>query len=211
MKAFNNYDEAKKAAQAKPSEKLPAGAYVCKVMAVRYEEGKDGQSDIITLQIDVNEGDFKDFFKKQYESQEDEDKKWKGRARIYVPKDDGSEKDKWTKKSFAGWADSFEKSNKGYSWDWDEKKWKGKLVGIVFGETGTVIEGREVVYTEARFAVDIEAVRSGKAPAAKFKAKDGFTGNGSSTPASNSSDKSASDIVNDGFMTVADGEEDIPF
>lgn len=208
MESFGGYDEAKKAAQAKATEKLPAGAYVCKVMAVRYEAGQNDQSDVIILQIDIHEGEYKDFFKKQYEAQEGEDKKWKGRVRIYVPKDDGSDKDKWTKRSFAGWTDSFEKSNNGYSWDWDEKKWKGKVIGIVFGETGTVIEGRDVVYTEARFAVAADIVRQGKAPEAKFKARDGYTGGGATNT---SSDKSASDIVNAGFMTVSDDETDIPF
>lgn len=206
MKSFGGYDEAKKAAQAKATEKLPAGAYVCKVMAVRYEAGQNDQSDVITLQIDIHEGEYKDFFKKQYEAQEGEDKKWKGRVRIYVPKDDGSDKDKWTKKSFAGWTDSFEKSNVGYSWDWDEKKWKGKVIGIVFGETGTVIEGRDVVYTEARFGVAADTVRQGKAPEAKFKAKNGYGGNSAA-----SSDKPAS-ADPDGFMNIADAADDeIPF
>lgn len=210
MKQFSGYDDAKKEAQMKPSEKLPAGAYVCKVMAVRYEQGKDGKSDVIVLQIDVAEGEHKDFFKKQYEENTAEDKKWKGRVNIYVPADDGSDKDKWTKKSFAGWMDSFEKSNMAYAWDWDENKLKGKTVGIVFGTTGAVIEGREVVYTEPRFGVPAEDVRSGKAPAAKFKARDGYTGKGT-TAAPQSADKSPSDIVNDGFMTVADDNTDIPF
>ena len=201
MNSFNGYDDAKKAAQASALAKLPAGAYVCKVKEVRYESADYG--DKIVLAFDIHEGDQKDFFAKQFEANTSEDKKWKGKANIWVPKDDGSDKDNYTKKSFAGWTDSFEKSNKGYSWDWDEKKWKNKLVGIVFGETGTVIEGKEIVYTEARFAVPIEDVRSGKAPAAKFKAKNGYTGNGSANNSAGSDDK---------FMNIPAGSNDeIPF
>ena len=131
MKSFNGYDDAKKAAQVSALAKLPVGAYVCKVKEVRYESLDWG--DKIVLAFDIHEGEYKDFFAKQFEANTSEDKKWKGKVNIFVPKDDGSEKDGYTKRSFAGWTDSFEKSNKGYSWDWDEKKWKNKLVGIVFG------------------------------------------------------------------------------
>ena len=199
MKQFNNYDDAKKAAQATGGAKLPAGAYVCKIMGVRYEEGKDGKSDMLILQFDITEGDQKDFFKKQYEANTSEDKKWKGTVRIYVPTDDGSEKDGWTKKTFAGWIDAVEKSNTGYSWAWDEQTLKNKTVGIVFGETGTVINGRNVVYTEARFGIEADKVRDGSAPAAKFKVRPGYKAE-TAAP------------VDDGFMTIPDtSEEEIPF
>ena len=189
MKSFSGYDDAKKAAQNTSGAKLPAGAYVCKIMGVRYEEG--------TLQFDISEGEYKSFFKKQYEENQNEDKKWKGIVRIYVPNDDGSEKDGWTKRSFAGWIDAFEKSNSGYSWDWNEAKLKGKTVGIVFGTTGTVIDGREIKYTEARFGVDAQKVRDGSAPQAKFKAKNGY---GKGIP------------EDDGFMSVDTGStEAFPF
>lgn len=203
MKEFNGYADAKKQAQASGGAgRLPAGAYVCQILGVKYEAGKDGNSDMIRLQFDVAEGEHKGFFKAQYDANTNEDKKYKGNATVYVPKDDGSEKDGWTKKSFAGWTNAFEESNQGYSWDWDEKKWKGKLVGIVFGDTGTVIEGKEIVYTEPRFAVSAAAVRSGLAPAAKFKAKNGYTGNGSNSSASSS----------DGFMNIPDGViDELPF
>jgi len=197
MKKFSNYDDAKKAAQSAGSAKLPAGAYVCKIMGVRYEEGQDGRSDVLVLQYDITEGEQKDFFKKQYEANTSEDKKWKGTVRIYVPADDGSEKDGWTKRSFASWIDAVEKSNSGYSWAWDENTLKNKAVGIVFGETGTVIDGKNVVYTEARFGVDVEKVRSGKAPEAKFKSKNGYN---SAKP------------LEDDFMKIPDSSvEEIPF
>ena len=199
MKSFNDYDKAKKEAQASAMTKLPAGAYVCKIKDVRYETNDKG--DRIVLAFDIAEGEYKDFFQKQFEANTSEDKKWKGRVNIFVPKDDGSDKDAITKKSFASWTDSFEKSNNGYKWDWDENKWKNKLVGIVFGETGTNIEGKDIVYTEARFAVAADVVRSGKAPSAKFKARDGYNGT-----------TSASKPADDEFMTIPAGQaEELPF
>lgn len=202
MKQFSNYDEAKKNAQFTGSEKLPAGAYVCEVKNVQYQEGKNGNSDLINILFDVCEGEYKDFFKKQYDSSSDENKKWKGRASIWVPSDDGSEKDNWTKNSFAKWTNAFEASNKGYAWDWDENKWKSKKVGIVFREEGNVIEGKEVLYTAVAFPIEAQKVRDGKAPEAKFKARNGYTGKGNS----NSSSKS------DDFLSIPIGtEEEIPF
>ena len=197
MRAYNGF-EAKRSVGA--SELLPAGGYVAKIMSAKVEEYSWGE--VLVISFDIAEGEHKGFFKAQYDANTAEDKKYKGNATIYVPKDDGSEKDGWTKKSFAGWTNAFEESNQGYSWDWDEKKWKGKLVGIVFGDTGTVIEGKEIVYTEPRFAVPAAAVRSGLAPAAKFKAKNGYTGNGSNSSASSS----------DGFMNIPDGViDELPF
>lgn len=203
MKQFNGYSEAKEAAQYTPGMKLPAGGYVCKIMAVRYTNGQNGNSDMITLQFDIVEGEYKDFFKKQYEANTQEDKKWKGTARIYCPKDDGTEQDRWTKNNFARWTNAFEESNPGYAWDWDENKWKDKLIGIVFGETGTVIEGKEIVYTEARSADSVQNIRDGKFYEQKFKAKNGWTG---------TQQKKSNSDNSTGFMNITEGiEEEIPF
>ena len=203
MKQFNNYDDAKKSTESQGSSaKLPAGAYPCKITGVRYETTEWG--DRIVLAFDIFEGEYKDFFQKQFEANTSEDKKWKGKTNVFVPKDDGSEKDAITKKSFASWTTAFEKSNPGYVWDWDENKWKDKKIGIVFGKTGTIIDGKEIVYTEPRFPIDLARVRSGDAPEAKFKAKNGFTGKQISQPAASSS--------SDGFMNVPEGgPEEIPF
>lgn len=204
MKKFGGFDAAKEAAKYSGSERLPIGAYACEIKNVQYVPGENGNSDRIDILFDITDGDYKEFFKKQYEANQNEDKKWKGRKSIYVPKDDGSEKDEWTKNSFAKWVNGFEDSNKGYKWDWKEEKWKGLKVGIVFGETGTVIEGREILYTEPRFATSVQKALDGSAPKAKFVAKNGYTGNGNnSAPVS---DK------NDEFMNIpANSDEEIPF
>jgi hypothetical protein len=204
MKQFSGFDEAKEAAKYSPSEKLPTGAYVCEVKNVQYVAGENGNSDRIDILFDISEGDYKDFYKKKYDNDDSEDKKWKGRKSIYIPKDDGSEKDGWTKNTFAKWTNAFEDSNKGYKWDWKEEKWKKLKVGIVFGETGNVIEGREVLYTEPRFPVAVDKVRDGSAPAAKFVGKNGYTG-----IKQNNSNSSAG---SESWMNIPEGkEEEIPF
>lgn len=205
MKKFGGFEAAKEAAKYSGSERLPIGAYACEVKNVQYVAGENGNSDRIDILFDITEGDYKDFFKKQYEANQNEDKKWKGRKSIYVPTDCGSERDGWTKNTFAKWTNAFEDSNKGYKWDWKEEKWKGLKVGIVFGETGTVIEGREILFTEPRFATSVQKVFDGSAPKAKFVSKNGYTGNGNNS-ASPASDK------NDEFMNIpASSDEEIPF
>lgn len=143
MKKFNDYETTQSYSA---SEKLPVGGYVLKVINVRYEEGQNDNSDRIVLMFDVEEGDYKGFFKKQYDSQTSEDKKWKGTVAIYVPKDDGTEKDGWTKKSFKTIMENFELSNTGYKWNWDENSLKEKLIGGLFADTYTVIDGKEIKY-----------------------------------------------------------------
>lgn len=199
MKAFNGFAEAQEAAKRAGGAKLPKGAYVCEILGAKIETGQNGNSDQMLVQFEIAEGEYKGFFKKQYEDNTNEDKKYKGKVKIWLPKDDGSEKDSWTKNNFAKWPNALEESNEGYKWDWDETKWKGKKIGIVFGETGTIIEGKEVVYTEPRYPVSVEAVRTGKAGEAKFKAKNGY---GEQAQTSGNSD----------FMSIPDGlEDELPF
>lgn len=175
MKAFNGYDQAKEEAKnSGGGMRLPVGAYVCKIIGVKETPATDKTSGFIQVQFEIAEGEYKDFFRKQYEANEREDKKYKGKTTIYEPKEDGSEQDAWTKTTFAKWTNSLEESNPGYTWDWDETKWKDKMIGIVFGETGSNINGKDVIYTEARYPVAVSKVKDGTAGTAKFKAKKGY-------------------------------------
>lgn len=200
MKQFNGYADAAKNARLAGGAKLPAGTYVAKIMNVKYVPGENGNSDRIDLQFDIAEGEYKGFFKKQYEENTQEDKKWKGKTSIYVPKDDGSEKDEWTKNSFAKWTNALEDSNSKYKWDWDESKWKGLSIGLMFALTGNVIEGKEVTYTEVRYPMSVENAKKPDVKIPDIKKRNGYTGAKASAPVDNS------------FVNVPDGvEEEIPF
>jgi len=196
MERFDGYDKAKEEVKSTGGGRLPAGAYVCKILKVELVSPEKADfSKYINLLFDVAEGDQKDFFTNQYKANTREDKKYKGHTKIYIPKNNGDEKDEWTKKSFAKWTNSLEDSNPGYAWDWDESKWKDKLIGIVFGDTGTRINGKDIVYTEARYPVSIDQVRKGTAGEAKFKSKGDY---GKDT--------------SDSFMNVPDTiQEEFPF
>lgn len=201
MKRFNDYETTQSYSA---SEKLPVGGYVLKIENVRYEEGQNGNSDRIQMMFDIAEGEQKGFFRKQYDSQTSEDKKWKGTVAIYVPKDDGTEQDGWTKKSFKTIMENFEASNPGYSWNWDENSLKGKLIGGIFADTYSVIDGKEIKYVSlvARNLRTVDCIRSGNFKMPEPIKKNGATGNVTSASTNSGTD----------FMSIPSGtKEEIPF
>lgn len=126
MKQFSGF-EAKKSAGAR--ELLPAGGYVAKIL--NAEEVSYDWGNVLLISFDILEGQYKDFFATDYRNQDREDKKWRGTYRLSEPKDDGSEKDGWTKRTFGNSIWSVEASNPGYHWDWNEAGLAGKVVGML--------------------------------------------------------------------------------
>lgn len=120
--------------------KLPLGAYVCKVRKAVVQSTNYG--DQLCILFDIVEGNFQDFFKKDFDANQNADKKWKGVLRQWLPKDDGTDKDEWTKSSFKGLVTSFENSNPGYQFDWNEASLVGKVVGILFRNEEWEYDGR---------------------------------------------------------------------
>lgn len=130
MKAFSNYNETQVFTE---TQKILSGGYIAKIMAaeVKTYNGQNGSFEKLEISFDIDEGDFKDYYADQYRSNPNADKKWKGKISLYVPTDDGSDKDAITKRRFKTAIDAIEQSNSGYRWDWDEKKLKGKKCGVV--------------------------------------------------------------------------------
>ena len=128
MKPFNGY----KAEKAAPREHLPAGGYVAEIKDAKEVEYSWGR--VLVVSFDIAEGEKKGFFAADYRSQQQEDKKWRGSYRLTVPKDDGSEGDGRSKRTFGGAMWAIENSNQGYHWDWNEAGLKGKLVGFCTGK-----------------------------------------------------------------------------
>ena len=175
MKQFSNFDTIRQTADHDGVTQLPPGAYICRILATRYIAPVDGKSGQVAIQFDISEGSFSNFFRNLYDNNTQPDRKWKGKTVVWEPRDDGTNKDEWTKRTLARWVSALEDSNSGYKWDWDETKWAGKLVGIIFGRVGTVIDGTQVEYTEASRPTSVNKVRSGDYKIPDFKAKNGYS------------------------------------
>lgn len=155
IKRPTNWNEVKEFSDRK---KLPLGAYVCKVKRAAVQSNEYGEQ--LCILFDIVEGEFSGFYNEDYKSNNSENKKWKGVLRQFIPRDDGSEKDEWTKRSFKGMTTAFEKSNPGYVWNWDESSLAGKLVGILFRNEEWEYEGKTGWAVRPYRAISVDSVRS---------------------------------------------------
>ena len=152
----NNWNEVKEMTD---RPKLPVGAYVCRVKQAVVQN--NGYGDQLCLVFDIAEGEHKDFYNKEFQSNTQENKKWKGVFRLWLPKDDGSEKDEWTKSSFKSMCTAFEKSNPGYAWNWEEASLVNKFIGILFRNEEWEYEGKTGWTARPFRAMSVDTVRSG--------------------------------------------------
>jgi len=155
-------------------QKLPAGVYVAKVYDVElqtYNAGKPNESQQLIISFDIFEGEHKGFFKKDWDTADPANRKWRGTYRLWIPKGDGSEADKTTRRIFeqAMWA--FEESNAQFHWAWDEKQLKGLFVGVKFrNKEYDEFNGAPAGWTtECCGLADIPSVRAGKVRTPKDK------------------------------------------
>ena len=194
-------------------EKLPVGAYVCRVKNVRID-AYDEKSEQLCVQFDIAEGEYTDFYKREYAANTNASKKFKGVLRVWLPRDDGSEKDEWTKSAFKGMCTAFEKSNPGYAWNWDEKSLAGRWVGILFRNEEWEQEGKTGWATRPFRAISVERVRSGdftvpKDKPLKKKTSSGY-GEGFGGYVDGYSNSPSPSYHND-FAQLEDDDEQLPF
>jgi hypothetical protein len=102
--------------------KLPAGGYVVNILRVTDEADKE----YLKFDYDIAEGEYKGFFKKQWDSDNRENKQWRGNfIRSYKES---------ALPFFKGFCTACENSNKGFTFGGaNEQEFKGKKVGIVVG------------------------------------------------------------------------------
>ncbi len=150
----NNWNEVQEFSD---RQKLPLGAYVCKVKQVRIQDNSFG--DQLCMLFDISEGEYAGFFQKDYNGNTAQDKKWRGVLRVWIPNDDGSEKDEITKRSFKGMVTAFEKSNPGYQWNWNENSLVGKDIGILFRNEEWDYNGKHGWAVRPFRAISVDTVR----------------------------------------------------
>ena len=192
MKAFNGL-EIKKSVSA--SEPLPAGGYVAKILNAKVEEYSWGE--VLVISFDIAEGEYKDFFSKQYKENTREDKKWKGNFRLTVPQESNQYFDS-QKRTFGNAIWSIEESNPSFRWAWDENALKGKMVGVLFRNYEYDVDGRQGWSTECCTFVSVEDVRTGNFKQPKDK------------PLRNKTANNDKDIESN-FSTLDDVESGLPF
>ena len=178
--------------------KLPLGAYVCKVRKAVIQANDYGEQ--LCVLFDIEEGEFAGFFNDDFKENTNADKKWRGVLRQFIPKDDGSEKDEWTKSSFKGMVTSFEKSNPGYKFDWEETSLVGKLVGILFRNEEWEYDGKTGWAVRPFKAISTDSVRNNDFRIPKDK------------PLKNKPAGSAYGAsYGHGFAEIADDDDELPF
>ena len=175
MKKPSNWNDVKAAGE---RVKLPAGGYEAKIInakVVNYD-GSNGSYERLEIAVDITAGEYKDYYKQDFDSNTRDDKKWRGVARFYVPTDDGSEKDEYTKSVLKSVTDALEDSNKDYHWDWDETKLKGLKVGILVRDKEYEIDGKHGFSPEIFRFTDINRIKEGKFTVPKQKLLKGSSG-----------------------------------
>ena len=196
---------------AKERDVLPAGGYVVKIVGAKVAEYPGFER--LEIALDISEGDHKGYYEADFKGQTQEDKRWKGVLRQYLPKDDGSEGDEWTKSSLKALIEAIEESNPGYRWDWDEAKLKGKTAGCLFRLEEWAYNGKKGWKAMPFKFIAADKVRQGAFTEPKFKPHKDFPGD---TPdnyqATEEAVSGASSSFAGGFQPVpAEDTELLPF
>ena len=110
-------------------ETLDPGAYKCKILKAE-ELVASNQKTYLKISFDIVEGEKVDFYKKRYQSDTREDKKWGGVLVVFV-KDFEDKTNRYLKTLIT----CAEASNNNFKFDWDHPEClKDKKIGIVFRE-----------------------------------------------------------------------------
>ena len=142
-------------------QQLPKAAYVVRIMSAKTARTQSGNEQLV-IAFDIAEGEYKDFYMKQYDADTREDKKYPNDAYFYlnVP-DNDSPAYQWV-----NWNNFFadlEDSNNGFVFDGDVSKLTGKLLGGKFAYEKTESNGNIYDHTRLRWTCVAEDVRQGKA------------------------------------------------
>lgn len=183
MKKISGYDKIQESGSFK---KLPVGGYVVKILSAIDVPEKE----YLRLSFDIAEGPNKGFFAEEYKNDTREGKKWPN-AGTFVR----SYKEK-ALPMMKGFTTAVEKSNKNYTWNFDESTLKGKLVGLVIGEEEFVNSSgkmRTRTYVNAVRSVDV--IRKGEFEVPELKKLDATK---TTSPASKPAEPFVNPFENDG-------------
>lgn len=187
IRKFNGWEETQAASVGGGSfAKLPAGGYEAVILNAKVDKNGNGK-EFLAVMVDIAEGEFKDYYKQQFDGSTFDGKKWKGVMRYYLPVDDGSKGDNFKKSLIKAMANALESSNPRYKWDWDETKLKGKKVGMLVGEEeydfiDDLGNSKHGFTAKIREFVPLDIIRSGEFSTPEVKYLNGTTGKSAPAP-----------------------------
>lgn len=124
MKKIDNYDEIK-VNENKPV--LQVGGYECVIKNVKHYEHNGIKK--VSLEIDIANGEFKDYYQQRYDERTGDAKYWDDGATLSFPEEPKEDKEK---SYFKGLIKAIESYNPNYAWNWDEETLKGLKVNCNF-------------------------------------------------------------------------------
>lgn len=121
MKKINGFENVQERTSFK---RLEPNAYVVKILNAEDVPDKE----YLRISFDITEGENKGYFMNQFNNDTRQDKKWpiagsfiRSYKETALP-------------MFKGFTNALEKSNNGYTWDWNEKGLKNKTLVVVIGD-----------------------------------------------------------------------------
>lgn len=173
IKKPNNWESVTASAGAYVREKLPAGGYEAKILKATVTPNRDGSESLIIM-LDITSGEYAGFFKRDFDTNPYENKRWRGVYRQRLPENDNSKSTAY----FKAMTEAVEKSNKGYKWDWNENSLKGKAVGMLVRDKEYDFDGKHGFAAEIFALTDVKTIREGnfKTPEPKYLQHESFQG-----------------------------------
>jgi len=150
--------EGYKPVQEQQREQLPVGAYPCQIINTQVETRQDGNQ-MLAIMVEIMEGNFAGFFRKDYANQQGRlfSPKYRGIYRILCPGSNLRPEDSWIVDRFNLMIGAIMASNPGFTWNWDASSLKGLKIGISVREN----EFRGNVYTEIGKLIPISTTWDG--------------------------------------------------
>lgn len=122
MKKINDFDKVQEVTSG-TFPRIPDGAYIVGVKKVEDVPGKE----FLRMELDICKGEYKNFWQKQYDADKRDPKYWPRDGvlvRSYKQQALGF---------FKGFITAITKSNKNFTWNWNEQDLKNKVFGICIG------------------------------------------------------------------------------
>lgn len=125
MEKINNWEEIE-ARGINDFQRLVAGGYVGVIKNAEEHTSETTGNKSLKVECDIVEGEYKDYFQKNYDNNTNMDKRWDNNSTRYIGLGESS------LPFFKGFITAVENSNSGYTWNWDEKSLVGKKIGLVY-------------------------------------------------------------------------------